>query len=144
MPRSAWPKLRADSRRTEDSAANVRIRTSLGDLPASFRSRPDATGCFLPTADIFSILAVSRAFDFDYAKLCMQSLASKMQGIVSRLRFWRSGLAKDSDFHLRELHAFDSREGFSQNLIEHKRSGIGPAETCIAHKHEPHPRMATR
>src|ERR1700722_16753277 len=74
----------------------------------------------------------------------MQSLASKMQGIVSRLRFWRSGLAKDSDFHLRELHAFDSREGFSQNLIEHKRSGIGPAESCIAKKQEPYPRLVTR
>jgi hypothetical protein len=84
------------------------------------------------------------AFDFDYAEPCMQSLASKMQGIVSRLRFWRSGLAKDSDFHLRELHTIDSREGFSQNLIEHERSGIGPAETRIAHKHEPHPRLVTR
>jgi hypothetical protein len=57
--------------------------------------------CFLPTADMFSILAVSGVFDFDYAELCMQSLASKMQGIVSRLEFWRSGPAKDSDFHLR-------------------------------------------
>jgi len=39
--------------------------------------------CFLPTADIFAILAVSGLFDFDYAELSMQSLASKMQGIVS-------------------------------------------------------------
>jgi hypothetical protein len=99
---------------------------------------------FLPTADIFSILAVSGAFDFDYAELCVQSLASKMQGIVSRLKFWRSGLAKDPDLHLRELHTIDSREGFSQNLIEHERSGIGPAETRIAHKHQPHPGLVAR